>query len=252
MKQKLIMEAWRKFVQEQKERGVRIPEENTCLYSEIEAENALFVLYGHSGGDPADALLSVSIIGSVSLESLDESGPCISGKPSENPSWHILGIHTNKKHRAVGYGSFLYGCAFLVADNAGAGLTSDKYSGSKEDAKIKWSSFEADAKKGGGTYELRQTPDGSDKFDYDGNRTPNDPNDDCGVTPPKSKNASDSSISHKNPEIYENSIILYEENHMNFLESLTDSGIITEKDFIKFLHQADAKSFDDAYADSSD
>ena len=81
------METWRRFIQEQKNRGVRIPEERTCLYSEIEAENAYFVLYGHGSGQPGDALMNLSVIGSVNLESLDDSGPCISGKPNENPAW---------------------------------------------------------------------------------------------------------------------------------------------------------------------
>jgi hypothetical protein len=251
MKQKLIMETWRRFVQEQKDRGIRVPEERTCLYVEIEPENAHFVLYNPGTGNPGDALMNLSIIGSVMLESLEDSGPCISGKPGEKPSWHILSIHTNQKYRSVGYGSFLYGCAFLIADQNGAGLTSDKYSGSKPEAKTKWSSFEADAMYNEETYTFRHTPDGSMMFDYDGTETPNDPNDDCDVIG-DGTNATHFSISHKDPEIFEDSILLYEDNNRDFIDLLVSNGIMTEKEFEKFIIQADFKSFEGAYDNAPD
>ena len=251
MKQKLIMEGWRKFLHEAKDRGVRVDNKETCLYVEIEPENAHFILYGHGTGNPSDALMNVSIIGSVMLESLEDSGPCISGKPGEKPSWHILSIHTNEKHRAVGYGSFLYGCAFLIAEMNGAGLTSDKYSGSKPEAKSKWSSFESDASSYERTYKFRQTPDGSHMFDYDGTETPNDPNDDCDVIG-DGTNATHFSISHKDPKIFEDSIVLYEANHNNFLDTIINAGVMTEKEFSKFIIQADFKSFEGAYDNAPD
>lgn len=250
--QKLITETWRRFIQEQKDRGVRASEQRTCLYVEIEPENAYFILYETGEGTPQEQLLNLSIVGSVNLESLDDSGPCISGKPGENPSWHILSIHTNEKYRAVGYGSFLYGCAFLIAEMNGAGLTSDKYSGSKPEAKTKWSSFENDAVHSQKTYTFRQTPDGSMMFDYDGTETPNDPNDDCDVPVQQGINATDFSISHKNPKIFEKSIMLYEANHGDFMDSIVSNGIMTEKEFEKFIQQADFKSFDDAYENAPD
>jgi hypothetical protein len=251
MKQKLIMETWRRFIQEQKDRGIRVPEERTCLYTEIEPENAHFVLYNHGTGNPGDALMNLSIIGSVMLESLEDSGPCISGKSGEKPSWHILSIHTNQKYRAVGYGSFLYGCAFLMADRNGAGLTSDKYSGSKPEAKTKWSSFEADASSSEQTYTFRQTPDGNKEFDYDGSATPGDPNDDCDVIG-DGTNATHFSISHKDPKIFEDSILLYEDNHNDFFETIVNAGVMTEKEFRKFIIQADFKSFESAYESAPD
>jgi len=251
-KQKLIMEGWRRFIQEAKERGVRADDKRTCLYVEIEPENAYFILYETGTGSPQQQLLNLSIIGSVNLESLEDSGPCISGKPGENPSWHILSIHTNEKYRSVGYGSFLYGCAFLIADQNGAGLTSDKYAGSKPEAKAKWSSFESDASSYEQTYKFRQTPDGSHMFDYDGTETPNDPNDDCDVSVEQSTNATNFSISHKDPEIFEDSIVLYEANHGDFVDLLASNGIMTEKEFEKFIQEADFKSFQGAYDNASD
>ena len=252
MNQKLLMETWRRFLKEAEDRGVRFPDDRTCLYSEIEPENAYFILYGHGTGQSGDALMNLSVIGSVNMETLEDSGPGISGKPGENPSWHILPIHTDEKYRRVGYGSFLYGCAFLMADRNGAGLTSDKYAGSKPEARAKWSSFEADASSYEQTYEFRQTPDGSHMFDYDGKATPNDPNDDCDVSVPQDQNASDFSISHKNPEIFEQAMMLYESNHYNFMETIVKSGIMSEKEFSKFLQQAEFKSFESAYDNAPD
>lgn len=253
MKQKLIMETWRRFIHEQKYRGVRADDKRTCLYIEIEPENAYFILYEIGEGTSSSKLLDINIIGSVNLESLDDSGPCISGKPGENPSWHILSIHTNEKYRMVGYGSFLYGCAFLIAEMNGAGLTSDKYSGSKPEAVAKWSSFQSDASGAKQTYTLRQTPDGNNKFDYDGTRTPNDPNDDCDVPiSGDDTNATDFSISHKNPKIFENAIMLYEANHGDFMDLIVSNGIMTEKEFQKFIQQADFKSFEISYDNAPD
>ena len=252
MNQKLIMEEWRKFLSEAKDRGVRADDKRTCLYAEIEPENAYFILYEIGDGTPQEQLLKLSIVGSVNLESLEDSGPCISGKSGENPSWHILSIHTNEKYRAVGYGSFLYGCAFLIASQNGAGLTSDKYSGSKPEAKTKWSSFEADALYREKTYTLRHTPDGSMMFDYDGTETPNDPNDDCDVPVQPSTNATDFSISHKNPEIFEKAILFYEANHGDFMDSIVSTGLMSERQFEKFIQQADFKSFEDAYESALD
>lgn len=245
MKQKLIMEGWRRFLKETKDRGIRADDKRTCLYVEIEPENAYFILYEIGDGSSANKLLDIDIIGSVTLESLEDSGPCISGKPGEKPSWHVLSIHTNEKYRRVGYGSFLYGCAFLVAEMNGAGLTSDKYSGSKPEAKAKWSSFENDASSGGQTYKFRQTPDGNSVFDYDGTATPSDPNDDCDLEP--YDNASDFSISHKNPKIFQNAILKYEANHGDFVDLLSSNGVMTEQEFEKFIQQADFKSFESSY-----
>ena len=253
-KQKLIMETWRRFLHEQKDRGVRADDKRTCLYAEIEPENAYIIMYEVGGrGNLRRQLMDINIIGSVSLESLEDSGPCISGKPGENPSWHILAIHTSDKYRSVGYGSFLYGCAFLIADQNGAGLTSDKYAGTKPEAVVKWASFQSDAMGSQQTYTLRQTPDGSENFDYDGTRTPNDPNDDCDVPISGDDiNATDYSISHKNPQVFEKFISFYESNHLNFMEEIVNKGIMTEKEFNKSLQQMEFISFESAYDNAPD
>ena len=112
--------------------------------------------------------------------------------------------------------------------------------------------FEADALSYEQTYTFRQTPGGSHMFDYDGKATPNDPNDDCDVPVEQSTNASDFSISHKNPKIFQNAILKYEGNHGDFVDLLSSNGIMTEQEFEKFLQQADFKSFEGAYDNAPD
>ena len=91
------------------------------------------------------------------------------------------------------------------------------------------------------------TPAGNDTFDYD-STTP-DPDDDCDVLVDDEQNATDFSFDHKNPQVYEQSMATYEENHMNFLDEVIDSGFMSEREFNKFLDQAAFKSFTNAYDD---
>ena len=51
MKQKLIMENWRRFLREQEERGVRLPEDQVCLKAMIApGEEAALILYKRGEG----------------------------------------------------------------------------------------------------------------------------------------------------------------------------------------------------------
>ena len=81
---------------------------------------------------------------------------------------------------------------------------------------------------------------------------PNDPNDDCDVPVEQSTNASDFSISHKNPKIFQNAILKYEANHGDFVDLLSSNGIMTEQEFDKFIQQADFKSFETSYDNAPD
>ena len=242
MNQKLIMENWRRFLNEQEERGIRLPDDQVCMRVEMETgENAQFTMYTPGISESIEErILGLRIIGSVNLENMDESGPCLTGN-GKRPSWHVLSIHTNSAFRRVGYGAMLYGFAFLIASMNDAGLTSDKYSGSKSDAKEKWNSFSNNSN----TFSKVVTSAGNDTFDYEG-KTP-DPMDDCDVEDLGADNGSDHSISHKNPSIYEQSIQVYEANHLDFEEEIIESGFMSHKEFDKFLTQADFKSFEESY-----
>ena len=62
-------------------------------------------------------------------------------------------------------------------------------------------------------------------------------------------NATDFSFDHKNPQIYEKPMAMYEGNHMEFLDEVIDSGFMSEREFNKFLDQAAFKSFTIEYDD---
>jgi hypothetical protein len=244
MNQKLIMENWRRFLKEEKKRGIRLGDEVVCLRAEISPKSdAEFTLYTPgTGTETAEKIAGLEIIGQINISSLKSSGPCLTAA-GKKPSWHVEAIHTAEKYRNVGYGGLLYGFAFYVAKNDNAGLTSDKDSGSKEDAVIKWNSFEKNTQ----TFDKVTTPAGNDTFDYD-NTTP-DPDDDCDVLVGDEENATDFSFDHKNPQIYEQSMATYEGNHMDFLDEVIDSGFMSEREFNKFLDQAAFKSFAIEYGD---
>ena len=244
MNQKLIMENWRRFLKEEETRGTRLDDSQVCLRVSISpGSDAEFTMYTPGQGlEVAQMIADLQIIGEVTLSSLKSDGPCLKAN-GMNPSWHVEAIHTAEKFRNVGYGGLLYGFAFYVADQNNAGLTSDKNVGSKEDAVVKWKSFEKNTQ----TFDKVETPDGNDTFDYD-ESTP-DPDDDCDVLAGADENATDHSFGHTNPQIYEQSIATYEANHMDFLDQVVDSGFMNEREFSKFLDQAAFASFKRNYND---
>jgi hypothetical protein len=244
MRQDVIMEGWRRFLKEEKARGTRLDDSEVCLRVSISpGSDAEFTMYTPGKGTAAQMISDLQIIGEVTLSSLKSDGPCLKGD-GMNPSWHIEAIHTDEKFRNVGYGGLLYGFAFYVADQNNAGLTSDKNVGSKEDAVDKWKSFEKNSQ----TFDKVETPAGNDTFDYDED-TP-DPDDDCDVLVSDSDNATDYSLDHKNPQIYEQSIATYEANHMDFLDEVLNSGFMNDREFNKFLDQAAFASFKRNYDES--
>jgi len=242
--QKLIMENWRRFLQEEKKRGIRLGDEVVCLRAEISPKSdAEFTLYTPGpGAETTEKIAGLEIIGQINISSLKSSGPCLTAD-GKKPSWHVEAIHTAEKYRNVGYGALLYGFAFYVAKNDNAGLTSDKDSGSKEDAVIKWNSFEKNTQ----TFDKVTTPAGNNTFDYD-STTP-DPDDDCDVLVGDEENATDFSFDHKNPQIYEQPMATYEGNHMEFLNEVIASGFLNRKKFNDFLDQAAFESFTNEYKD---
>ena len=244
MNQKLIMENWRRFLKEEETRGNRLDDSQVCLRVSISpGSDAEFTMYTPGQGlEVAQMIADLQIIGEVTLSSLKSDGPCLKAN-GMNPSWHVEAIHTAEKFRNVGYGGLLYGFAFYVADQHNAGLTSDKNVGSKEDAVVKWKSFEKNTQ----TFDKVETPDGNDTFDYD-ESTP-DPDDDCDVLAAADENATDHSLEHTNPQIYEQSIAIYEANHMDFLDVVVDSGFMNEREFNKFLDEAAFTSFKRNYDD---
>jgi len=244
-KQKLIMENWRRFLREQEEdRGTRLPEDQVCLKAMIApGEEAALILYKRGQGSTVeDQFDNLEIIGSIWVEKLSEEGPCLSGN-GRGPAWHVKAIHTSDDHRRVGYGALLYGFAFLIAKQNNAALTSDKHAGTQPEAIEKWDQFKASSQ----VYSMAQTdaPYNSTEFDYKG-VTP-DPNDDCAtyLDDEDEENATNHAFMHKNPEIYEAPMAMYEENHMRFMDELLPTQWVTEREFVAELLEKDNESFKD-------
>jgi hypothetical protein len=246
MKQKLIMESWRRFLKEEDERGERLDPKDVCLASYITpGSDATFILYRRGAGEKVeDQFDNLSIIGSMWVESLKEEGPCLSGD-NRGPAWHVKAVHTAPSHRRVGYSDELYGFAFLIAKQNNAALTSDKHAGTKPKAMMKWKGFE----KNTSTYEKASTnePYGSTEFDYDSS-TP-DPNDDCAtiIVGDDPDNGTDSAFIHKNPEVYEKLMVFYEDNHQQFLSELLPTEWVTEREFTIELAEKEDDSFNNAF-----
>ena len=98
MNQKLIMENWRRFLKEEKKRGIRLGDEVVCLRAEISPKSdAEFTLYTPGPGTEApEKIAGLEIIGQVNISSLQHSGPCLTAD-GKNPSWHVEAIHTAEK-----------------------------------------------------------------------------------------------------------------------------------------------------------
>ena len=86
------MENWRRFLNEQEERGIRLPDDQVCMRVEMETgENAQFTMYTPGISESIEErILGLRIIGSVNLENMDESGPCLTGNLTLKKS----GIHS--------------------------------------------------------------------------------------------------------------------------------------------------------------
>jgi hypothetical protein len=253
MKQKLIMENWRRFLTEEEKKGANTT--GICMYSEVDDDDAILILYKLGVGDTIDQkVFGLKIVGSVGLTSLQDSGPCISGKAVDGtnvgtkPSWQIESIYTAQEFRGQKYGSLLYNMAFVVANGSGGGLTSDKDSGSTAAAGRMWDYFDKDETK----YAKVATADGSKLFDYDGTTTPDDPNDDCIMQPSQSR-ATDHSfalMSDQDKSLAESAMAEMEANHRTFMEEVDNDPYYSADKIEKILQQADYQGFDIAYTAS--
>lgn len=132
----------------------------------------LFYLY-HLTNNPT---YPVFVIAYLSMEVLgDDDKKCIPY------TFHVLGTYTELKARRRGFSKTLYNVAFYIASKyknqkgEPYGLTSDQFSGTTEVADVAaWAKYEQS-----GDYYKRKTDLGNDVFDYTGNLTPDDKDDDC-------------------------------------------------------------------------
>jgi GNAT superfamily N-acetyltransferase len=187
---KRILNEWRNFLL--KESAPSIPfsdenlETNLSLFVSSDDETYQLVLYRKEKYVDNFYVLGYASVDLLS-DDADERFSCIP------QTYQVSAIYVEKELRGQGYGSLLYSLAF-AAIPSGAGLTSDKYSGTQPEAAGLWSRMEKS-----GDYELRQTTKGNNEFDYDGYKTPDDQMDDCLTSMDLGDtNATDHSIEKKN------------------------------------------------------
>ena len=187
---KKIMNEWRKFLLREGAPSIPFSDEalepNESLFLTSDDDTYQLVLYRKE-----KYVDGFYIIGYASVDLLSDDGDdrfnCIP------QSYQVSAIYVEKELRGQGYGKLLYSLAFAAIPD-GAGLTSDKYSGTEPAAADQWKKMEKSA-----DYNLRQTPKGNKEFDYDGKKTPDDKMDDCRTDMDLGdSNATDYSIEKKN------------------------------------------------------
>ena len=187
---KRIMKEWRQFLLKEGAPSIAFSDEtlepNESLFLSSDDDTYQLVLYRKE-----KYVDGFYIIGYASVDLLSDDGDdrfsCIP------QTYQVSAIYVEKELRGQGYGKLLYSLAFAVIPD-GAGLTSDKYSGTQPAATDQWKKMEKNA-----NYNLRQTPKGNNEFDYDGKKTPDDKMDDCRSDMDLGdSNATDHSIEKKN------------------------------------------------------
>ena len=107
------------------------------------------------------------VIGMIAVD--DMYGPCIPN------TFQVKFSAVARKFQRQGFGSILYRLAAAHAKvKQNGGISSDHAVGTSKDATRRWDAIDSDPE-----FYKRSTKAGSDTFDYGGNSTPNDPEDDC-------------------------------------------------------------------------
>tara|TARA_B100000035_G_C21009400_1_gene558862 strand:- start:1201 stop:1911 length:711 start_codon:yes stop_codon:yes gene_type:complete len=169
--QKLIMEGWRDFLKKftgEKEIDLK---NDLAMWRQLEGEKFRIVLYVPSKFENGKPLISdehpPDVVGMIVMGLLtDKENPCIP------ETWQIKFVATARKYQRKGIGSLLYDIAASYAAGNNAGITSDHDAMTSKSAKKRWDKIDSNP-----NYKKRETPQGSDTFDYT-DETP-DPDDDC-------------------------------------------------------------------------
>ena len=149
--------------------------------------------------------LDTVIIGAVVIEDTSKA----IGEPCIPETFQISSIHVHEDYENLGFQKLLMDSAFYMMANENKGLTSDQYSGTRDDAARAWQHISNDTT----GYETRKTQDGNSEFDYT-NSTP-DPNDDCNM--PISGPATNKSFLKKDLSQIEPQYKQMQYNHIQFL-----------------------------------
>ena len=225
----LIMEAWRKFINESQASVTEIDGKQICLYYHSKHPPGFSVVL-YIVGPREDYYTDYQVIAGIDCVPTDD--PCIP---------KTLQVGTSYRHSdytGEGLGPLVYDLAFFVAQSMGYGLTSDRETGSKEGARDRWSKIEASP-----NFEKKKTAAGNDEFDYT-NSTP-DPDDDCAKDEYEDSNATDHSFIMKDADQIHSTLMDLEANHLNHLENIPEGDMRDE--FLMNLRMESTNLFHDEY-----
>jgi hypothetical protein len=155
---KLLMENWRRFLNEDKAEDLSRLLETMGLYMEqtnFGYNIALMEIPRNSSGK-INTFENPQVIGMIETVESSDKKPCI-------PKTHQIGsVASHPSVAKTGVGTYLYEvAAFLVHENFDGGITSDHYSSTTNPAKDVW-----DRLLGKFNYIKRKTPKGPDKETY--------------------------------------------------------------------------------------
>jgi len=227
---KLIMEGWRKFINESRASVTEIDGKQICLYYHSKRPPGFSIVL-YIVGPQVDRLTDYKVIAGIDCVATED--PCIP---------KTLQVGTSYRHSdytGKGLGPLVYDLAFFVAQSMGYGLTSDRETGSKPKARDRWAKIETDP-----NYEKQKTKAGNDKFDYY-NDTPDDPDDDCTKDLFDDSNATDHSFIKKDVDQIHTTLMALEANHMNHLDSIPKAR--DKNDFLMDLRLESTDLFHDEY-----
>lgn len=190
---------------------------------------------------------SLIVVGEISIDAT--KSPCIP------KTYQVNGISVDQEYQGTGLGFLLYKMAMFVANRKGAGLTSDQSISTSPKATEFWQRL----KSKGSIAKKRSTGEGTpknphDTFDYEGDLTPDDPNDDCDR--PMDKPATVHSWELK-PETFKETGEFYSklaQNHFIFLTSYEYNKFIErlpaelEKNFDSYLTLMAGRLFSKEYS----
>jgi GNAT superfamily N-acetyltransferase len=151
----------------------------------------------------------------VAITETDE--PCLPN------TYMIKYVAVDDSLQGKGFGSYLYDIAAAKAQEIGgnnAGITSDRKDSTTKGANMIWQRIEK-------KYKAKESEQGNKKFDYDGNKTPKDPDDDCTI-PAGGNPATDYSwivpdeLKSRALKIYRAQTTLYKQNEKNAPENIDD------------------------------
>jgi hypothetical protein len=233
--QKLIMEGWRRFLNESRAPVTTIDGKPIHMYYHSSGAPGFWIIL-YIVDEFRPGVPRTIVVGGVDVSEIKE--PCIP------KTLQVEMIYRNSDYSGAGLGPLLYDLAFFIAQSMGYGLTSDREVGSKKAARERWSKIEKDS-----DFQKQKTTAGNDTFDYD-ESTP-DPDDDCIKDDEMDTNATDHSFIKKDVDHIHDVLMELEGNHMDRLDNLgrfmAKEGDAARKAYLGYLRKMATTLFQEEY-----